>query len=121
MADTFASWGAMTDTTLSTVDAAKAAGVSVQQLNHWARQGYVAAQFENGNRGRGGKSRRWTPGEVDVAEQLGVFSRQLVHRENGDGEELLGLLSMAVRDGTALALTDGDYEVRVLLRARSAK
>ena len=109
----------MTDTTLSTVDAAKQANVSVQQLNHWARQGYVAPAVENGNRGRGGKARLWTPGEIDVAEQLGVFSRQLVHRE--DGEELLGLLSMAVRDGTALALTDGDYEVRVLLRARPAK
>ena len=72
--------------------------------------------MENGNRGRGGKVRRWTPGEIDVAEQLGVFSRTLIHRE--DGEELLGLLSMAVRDGTTLVLPQGDYEVRVLLRAR---
>jgi hypothetical protein len=102
----------MTDTTLSTVDAAKRARVTVRQLNHWATQGYVHPDRVERHAGRGGHAQRWTPGEIDVAEMLGILSRQLFR------DDLFAMLAKAIRDSTGVALTDGDYEVRVLLRPR---
>ena len=103
----------VTDTTLSTVDAASRAGVTVRQLNHWAAQGYVVPEIVHGTPGRGGIGKRWSVGEVDVAELLGVFSRQLLR------DDLLGRLTDAIRGSTGLSLFDGDYVVRVTVKARA--
>ena len=88
------------------------ARVTVRQLNHWATVGYVHPDQIPRNAGRGGHARRWTPGEIDVAEMVGVFSRTLLR------DDLLAMLAGAVRQGTGVTLLDGDYEVRVTLRQR---
>ena len=102
----------MTDdrTLRTTVEAAKAARVTVRQLGHWAERGYLSPQHVNGQ-GYGGRALRWPVGEVDRAEMLGVVSRTVAH---GD---LLARFAAALEAGPRLTLTDGDYDVVVALTA----
>jgi hypothetical protein len=105
----------VSDAPVTTADAAKAAGVTVRQLGHWAQCGYVRPEVVQGRVAGPGKAYRWSTAEVDLAEMLGVVSRQLGR------PDLLGAVSTALREGTGFTLGDGDYEVVVTLRARAAQ
>ena len=89
-----------------TLIAARDAGVTIRQLNHWTACGYVHPTVAPG-RGHGGRRLRWSVGDIDRAELLGVFSRTLVHRD------LLADLAKVAEDGTTFDQTDGDYVVSV--------
>jgi hypothetical protein len=89
-----------------TIIAARDARVTIRQLNHWTVAGYVHPTTATGQ-GHGGRRLRWSVGDIDRAELLGVFSRTLVHRE------LLSALAKAAEDGTNLVQHDGDYTVAV--------
>jgi hypothetical protein len=94
---------------MSTIDAAREAGVSVRQLNHWAATGYLHPRREAGA-GYAGSCLVWPVEEVDRAEMLGVLSRA-IYRPG-----LLGRLAEAVEHGTALVMRDGYYDVVVSWR-----
>jgi hypothetical protein len=96
----------VTDNTLSTVDAAAKARVSVRQLDLWTKAGYLRPSWVDGP-GRGAK--RWTVGEVDRAEMLGVFARTIC-APNG-----LGVVAHALDNGPTFAMVDGMYAVTVEL------
>lgn len=99
----------MTDTTLSTGDAATKAGVSPRQLDLWTQAGYLRPTWVDGP-GRGARAKRWTPGEVDRAEMLGVFSRTIC------GPDGLRVVANALDNGPTFAWVDGMYAVTVSLR-----
>jgi hypothetical protein len=101
----------MTDTTLSTVDAANAARVSVRQLHLWTDAGYLHPTTTEGAGGQGGKANRWTPGDVERAEQLGVFARTIC------GPHALSFVAKGLEhDGPSFAMLDGVYAVIVEIR-----
>jgi hypothetical protein len=93
--------------TMSTIDAAKEAHVSVRQLNHWAATGYLHPRRDPGG---GFGNWAWPVEEVDRAEMLGVLSRAL-HRS-----DLFVMLAEAIEHGTALVMRDGYYDVVVSWR-----
>lgn len=103
----------MTDTAIwkPTIIAARDANVTIRQLNHWTASGYVHPTVAPGQ-GHGGRRLRWSIGDIDRAELLGVFSRTLVHRE------LLGELAKSAEAGTDYSAVDGDYRVTVSWTSR---
>jgi hypothetical protein len=100
----------MTDT-LSTNEAAFRAKVSVRQLQIWAESGYVHP-VRGASNGASAAPWRWSYGDVDRAELLGLVSRQ-VRRP-----DLLERLAAAIECGTCLVLPDGDHEVVLSWRRR---
>jgi hypothetical protein len=101
------------DRTYSTVEAARMARVSMRQLGHWAERGYVTPSRVDGH-GYAGRSLRWTVGDVDRAEMLGVISRTVAQ------PDVLARFAKALEDGPILITTDGDYDVCLVLVAHNA-
>lgn len=99
----------MTDT-LSTSEAAQRARVTGRQLRYWAEAGYV--QPVRAKPHTPAASWRWTVGDVDRAEMLGLLSRQLRR------PDLLERFAAAIECGTYLVLPDGQHEVVVSWRRR---
>jgi len=97
----------MTDEPVNTVQAAKMANVSVRQMNHWAACGYLRPI----GGGSSGRPYRWTVGEIDLAETLGVFSHVFTQRE------FFGVLVESLRRGTVVEMADGDYRLVMEVRA----
>ena len=94
----------------TTVEAARAARVTVRQLGHWADRGYLQPVHVAGQ-GYAGRALRWSPADVDRAEMLGVVSRTLIQ------PDVLARFAAALEDGPTLLFTDGDYDVVVRLSA----
>jgi hypothetical protein len=104
----------MTDaarTLRTTVEAAKAARVTVRQLGHWADRGYLRPVRVDGQ-GHAGHSLRWNVGDVERAEMLGVVSRTIAQ------PDVLGRFAKALENGPRLWFSDGDYDVVVVLAVR---
>lgn len=57
-------------TTLSTTELAARAGVSIRQLDFWARTGRLQPEHDGGS----GKAREWPEAEVEVARRMGVLT-----------------------------------------------
>lgn len=55
----------------STPAVSKALGIGFQRLDHWWRKGYIPGAYEPGS----GYVRRWTPEQIEVAENLVVIYR----------------------------------------------
>ena len=93
--------------TLSTIDAARRAHVTVKQLRNWAARGFVQPRADTGVGGYA-----WPLEEVDRAEILGALARQF------GKPDLFLSLAEALEAGTYLVLPDGDYEIVISWRAR---
>ena len=95
----------MTVPTVTTVEAARLAHVTVKQLRSWSARGFVQPV-------RDGEALAWPVGEIDRAELLGVLGRAL-------GEPDLWLsLAECIEAGKWHTVRDGDYEVVIAWRSR---
>ena len=82
MVDTAAMYG--------TIDAARMAGVSVRQLNHWAARGYLRPARVPDAR-NGGTMWQWDDRDIDAAARFGALSAAL-----GGGGGLLWTFAQAL-------------------------
>jgi hypothetical protein len=61
----------------STVDAARMAGVTIRQLNHWAACGYLRPHRE-GSGSHQGTRLRWDERDIDAAARFGALASLVV-------------------------------------------
>jgi hypothetical protein len=107
-------------TTYSTIEAARVAGITVRQANHWAVRGYVRPERVNGS--GSGYRLRWSDEDVSKAAMLGALSRVLGQGPDGTGEPLRTFAAkLAVQRGAGVCgvlVDDGrGYEVTIEVRA----
>ena len=79
-----------TGTVYGTVDAARLAGVTVRQLNHWAARGYLRPARVPDPR-NGGTMLQWDERDIDAAAKFGALSTAL-----GGGQGLLWTFAQAL-------------------------
>lgn len=108
----------MTDTatTYGTIDAARMAGVTVRQLNHWAQCGYLRPIRETGHHtGQGGVMLRWDTRDIDAAARFGALSAALA-----GGKDLLWTFAQALTrehdEVVGILMDEGRFTVSVEVR-----
>lgn len=91
--------------TITTVEAARLAGVTVKQLKTWTARGLITPLVRH-------SALAWPISEIDRAELLGVLGRRLGQ------PDLFVSLAAAIDAGTSLVLPDGDFDVCISWRRK---
>jgi hypothetical protein len=102
--------------TYGTIDAAAIAGVTVRQLNHWAKCGYLRPLRETGNHvGHGGVVLRWDMRDIDAAARFGALSAALA-----GGRDLLWTFAQALTapygEAVGIVMDEGRFTVSIEVR-----
>ena len=99
-----------------TIDAARMAGVSVRQLNHWAARGYLRPERVPDAR-NGGTMLQWDERDIDAAARFGALSAAL-----GGGGGLLWRFAQALAaargsdDAVGIIMEEGRFTVTIEVR-----
>ena len=107
--------------TVSTVEAARLAGVTVRQLTHWADAGYLRPMRTKGDKlgGHAGVRLRWDARDIDAAARFGALSAALGLGNGGVGVLRTFASALAVPYGEAVGVLveAGRFTVSVEVRA----
>lgn len=100
---------------VGTIDAARLAGVTVRQLNHWAARGYLRPHREGD--GSQGTRLRWDARDVEAAARFGALSAAL-----GGGRGMLWTFAQALavegteEEAVGVLMEVGGFTVTVEVR-----
>ena len=106
----------MTGETFGTIDAARKAGVTVRQLNHWAARGYLRPIAVSAP-GHAGMKWQWDERDIDAAARFGALSAAL-----GGEQGLLWTFARALAvpratdDAVGVMMDVGRFRVTVEVR-----